>query len=216
MPLAALLSWLVGGAEPLSATLLPYGSIETDAAHAGASSLATCCLCSCTAQLGSCAGVSEHFGVHFAGTEEAAEVCGWGFFSPPKGPSSNRARKSQIKSRLISQMTRKPNTQNITPIICLFDRPALKVRLAASSKRDGNELAWVMNAAPTAAAVWAEHKFEVADGAAQKFSWSYLGLLLLHWNAKSAPPLLRSSLRSLLYELALPFPKPGAPWGHAN
>ena len=47
--------------------------------------------------------------------------------------------------------------------MCLSGQPALKVRLAASSKqqaasskRDGNERAWVLNAAPTAAAVWAE------------------------------------------------------------
>ena len=31
--------------------------------------------------------------------------------------------------------------------MCLSGQPALKVRLAASSKRDGNEWAWVVNAA---------------------------------------------------------------------
>ena len=39
--------------------------------------------------------------------------------------------------------------------MCLYGQPALKVRLAASSKRGGNEWAWVVKAAPTAAAVWA-------------------------------------------------------------
>ena len=45
--------------------------------------------------------------------------------------------------------------------------PALKVRLAASRKRDGNEWAWVLNVAPTAAAVWAERTCEVAGDAVQ-------------------------------------------------
>ena len=40
--------------------------------------------------------------------------------------------------------------------MCLSGQPALKVRLAASSNWDGNEWAWVVNVAPTAAAVWAE------------------------------------------------------------
>ena len=51
--------------------------------------------------------------------------------------------------------------------MCLSGQPALKVRLAASSKRDGDEWAWVVNAAPTAAAVWAERTCEVAGDAAQ-------------------------------------------------
>jgi len=56
---------------------------------------------------------------------------------------------------------------------CAFHagQPALKVRLAASSKRDGNEWAWVMNVAPTAAAVWDELKCEVAGNAAQNAEW---------------------------------------------
>jgi len=37
--------------------------------------------------------------------------------------------------------------------MCLSGQPALKVRLAASSKRDVDEWAWVVDAAPTAAAV---------------------------------------------------------------
>jgi len=41
--------------------------------------------------------------------------------------------------------------------MCLSAEPALKVRLAASSKQDGDEWAWVVNVAPTAAAVWAAH-----------------------------------------------------------
>jgi len=49
----------------------------------------------------------------------------------------------------------------------LFGQPALKVRLAASSKRDGVESAWVVNAAPIAAPVWAERTCEVAGDAAQ-------------------------------------------------
>ena len=66
-------------------------------------------------------------------------------------------------------MTRKPNTQNRAPLMCLSDQPALKVRLAASSKWDGNDWAWVVNAAPTAAAVWAERTCELAGDAAQAF-----------------------------------------------
>ena len=54
-------------------------------------------------------------------------------------------------------MTRKPNTQSRAPLMCLSAEPALKVRLAASSKQDGGEWAWVVNVAPTAAAVWAAH-----------------------------------------------------------
>ena len=65
------------------------------------------------------------------------------------------------------QMTLKPNTQNRAPLMCLSCQPALKVRLAASSKRGGNELAWAVNAAPTAAALWAERTCEVANDAAQ-------------------------------------------------
>jgi len=42
-------------------------------------------------------------------------------------------------------MTRKSNTQNRALLMCLSDQPVLKVRLAASSKRDGNEWAWVVN-----------------------------------------------------------------------
>ena len=58
-------------------------------------------------------------------------------------------------------MTRKPNTQNSAPLICLSDEPALKVHLTASSKRDGNEWAWVVNVAPTAADVWDECHWNV-------------------------------------------------------
>ena len=64
-------------------------------------------------------------------------------------------------------MTRKPNTQNRAPLMRLVGQPALKMRLAASSKRDGNEWAWVVNVAPTATAVWAERTYEVAGDAAQ-------------------------------------------------
>jgi len=47
--------------------------------------------------------------------------------------------------------------------MCLSGQPALKVRLAASSKRDGNYWAWVMNAAPTAAAVCAERTWDSSE-----------------------------------------------------
>jgi len=43
-------------------------------------------------------------------------------------------------------MTRKPNTQSRAPLMRLSGQPALKVRLAASNKRDGNERAWAVNA----------------------------------------------------------------------
>ena len=43
----------------------------------------------------------------------------------------------------------------------LSGQPVLKVRLAASSKRDGNEWAWVVSVAST------EHTREVAGDAAQ-------------------------------------------------
>ena len=51
--------------------------------------------------------------------------------------------------------------------MCLSGQPALKARLAASSKRDGDEWARVVNVSPTAAAVWAERTCEVAGDAAQ-------------------------------------------------
>jgi len=47
-------------------------------------------------------------------------------------------------------------------LMFLSGQPALKLRLATSSKRDGNEWAWVVNAAPTATAVWAERTCKVA------------------------------------------------------
>jgi len=40
------------------------------------------------------------------------------------------------------KITRKPNTQNRAPLLCLVGQPALKLRLNASSKRDGSEWAW--------------------------------------------------------------------------
>jgi len=36
-------------------------------------------------------------------------------------------------------------------------------------------------------------------------------VFMLHWNVKSAPPLIRPNPRSLLYEGAQPFPTPKAP-----
>jgi len=51
--------------------------------------------------------------------------------------------------------------------MCLSGLPALKVRLAASIKRDGNEWAWVVDVIPRAAAVWDERTCEVAGDAAQ-------------------------------------------------
>jgi len=64
-------------------------------------------------------------------------------------------------------MKRKPNTQNRAPLLCLAGQPALKVRLAASSKRDGNEWAWVVSVSPAAAALWDERTCEVAGDAEQ-------------------------------------------------
>ena len=50
---------------------------------------------------------------------------------------------SQVKSRFTPKMTRKPNTPNKAPLICLFGQPALKAGLAAiSNKWDRNEWAW--------------------------------------------------------------------------
>jgi len=68
---------------------------------------------------------------------------------------------------LSPRMTRKPNTQNRAPLMCLSGQPALKVRLAASSKRDGNEWAWVVNVNPAAATVWTERTCCVAVNAAK-------------------------------------------------
>jgi len=59
--------------------------------------------------------------------------------------SAGAAAGAGVKSRFTPRMTRKPNTQNRAPLICLSGQPALRVRLAASSKRDGNEWAWVVN-----------------------------------------------------------------------
>jgi len=73
----------------------------------------------------------------------------------------------KVKSRFTPQMTRKPNAQNRAPLMCHSGQPALKVRLATSSKLDGNEWAWVVNVAPTAAAVWDERTCDVAGDAAQ-------------------------------------------------
>ena len=55
--------------------------------------------------------------------------------------------------------------------MCLFGQLALKVRLAASSKLDGNEWAWALTLLqqPTAAAVWDERTCEVAVSTAQIF-----------------------------------------------
>jgi len=103
-------------------------------------------------------------------------------------PADEKKRKSQDPS---PQMTRMPNTQSRVPLMRLSDQPAPQVRLAASSKRDGNEWAWVVNAAPTAAAVWAERKCEVAGNAA-KNARAVFRVRFCCWNAKSAPPLLRS------------------------
>ena len=65
--------------------------------------------------------------------------------------------------------------------MCLSGQPALKVRLAASSKRNRIESAWVVNVAPTAAAVWDERTCEVAGDAAKKLvQFSEHFFLLLH------------------------------------
>jgi len=75
--------------------------------------------------------------------------------------------KHQVKSRFTPLMTRKPTSQNRAPLMCLSGQPALKVRLAASGKRNGNEWAWLVNAASAASAVWAERACEVTCNAAQ-------------------------------------------------
>ena len=60
-----------------------------------------------------------------------------------------------------TQISQIPNTQqNRAPLMCLSGRPALKVRLAAKIKRDGNKWAWVVNVAPKAVAVWDERTCE--------------------------------------------------------
>ena len=82
-----------------------------------------------------------------------------GAFAEMSGDVSHQVKSSQDLS---PQMTRKPNTQNRAPLMCLSGQPARKVRLVASGKQDGNECAWVVNVAPTAAAVWAERTCEVA------------------------------------------------------
>ena len=62
----------------------------------------------------------------------------------------------------------------------------------------------VVNVFTTVAAVWDERTCEVGGGAAQDYRAArrarFSEPLLLHWDDKSAPPLLRSSPRSLLYE----------------
>jgi len=65
-------------------------------------------------------------------------------------------------------MTRKPDTQNRAPLMCLSGQPALKVRLAASSKPSGtgtNEGVG-REVGPTAVAVGAERTCEVVGDAA--------------------------------------------------
>ena len=103
---------------------------------------------------------------------DGARACGRGDCASARAGTRKKtarwcAAPSQVKSRFTPQMTRKPNTQNRAPLMCLSGQPALKVRLAASSKRDGNEWAWVVNAASAAAAVWTERRCEVAGDAAQ-------------------------------------------------
>jgi len=63
----------------------------------------------------------------------------------------------------------------------LSGQPALKVRLAASSKRDADEWVWVVNAAPTAAAVWAKCTCEVACDTAQNFSYLDVNFAPKYW-----------------------------------
>jgi len=113
-------------------------------------------------------------------------------------------------------MTRsKPSkyTEEQSALVRLSGQPARKVRLAASSKRDRNEWAWVVNAAQTAAAVWAERLSARARSrvaALRNMLEQFSELVLLHWNVKSAPPLLISSPQSPLFEWVQPFPTPGA------
>jgi len=87
--------------------------------------------------------------------------------SAPLRPVRGQLLNQVVKSRFTPQMTRKPNTRNRAPLTCLSGQPALKVRLAASSKRDGSKLKRIASASPTAAAVWAECTSDVAGDAAQ-------------------------------------------------
>ena len=61
---------------------------------------------------------------------------------------------TSVKSRFMSPNDTQTNTQNRAPLMCLAGQPALMIRFVASSKRDGNEWAWVVNVAPAAAVVW--------------------------------------------------------------
>jgi len=51
-------------------------------------------------------------------------------------------------------------------------------------------------------AAWAERTCKVASDAAQLARAVLRASFLLHWNIKSAPPLLRPSPRSLLYDMS--------------
>ena len=69
-----------------------------------------------------------------------------GFFG--LNPGEKEAKVKSIKNPPPSKMTRKPSTKNRAPPMCLSGQLALKVRLAGSSKRDGDDWAWVVNVAP--------------------------------------------------------------------
>jgi len=99
-------------------------------------------------------------------------------------------------------MARKPNTQNRALLMHLSGQPALKVRFAA---RNGCE--WVNREQPRLCWLSARSRSWVA---LRKMLLQFSELVLLHWNAVSATPLLRPSLRSLFY-VSLPFPTTAAP-----
>ena len=90
--------------------------------------------------------------------------------------------------------------------MCLSGQPALEVRLAASSKRDGNEWALVVNAVPIAAAVkmsaHARSRVTPHKILLQFSELVFVALVCQICAAARRPSheLLRSSLRSLLYE----------------
>ena len=63
--------------------------------------------------------------------------------------------------------------------MCLSGQPALKVCLATSTKRVGNEWVWAVTVVLTVATVWDERTCEIAGWRCAKSSLSSLSLRLL-------------------------------------
>jgi len=73
-----------------------------------------------------------------------------------EGRSAGRYNGGKSSRDLLPNDTQaKYSEQSATNVPLLSGQPALKVRLTASSQQDGNEWAWVVSTAPTAATVWA-------------------------------------------------------------